>query len=95
MHPADAAARGIEDDDEIEVFNSRGSLKAWAHVSESAAPGTATLPEGWWSRYFLEGRGVNELTSSAVNPIHEVWYVPNIWAPSTGWKDCRCEVRRA
>jgi anaerobic selenocysteine-containing dehydrogenase len=94
MHPADAAVRGIADDDEVEVFNSRGRLTAWAHVSEAASPGTATLPEGWWSRYFLEGKGVNELTSSAVNPIHEIWYVPNMWAPSTGWKDCRCEVRR-
>ena len=95
LHPGDAAARGIADGDPIEVFNSRGSVKAWAHVHDAAGPGTATLPEGWWSRYFLEGKGVNELTSSAVNPIHEVWYVPNMWAPSTGWKDCRCEVRRA
>ncbi len=95
IHPQDAAARGIAEDDEIEVFNSRGLLTAWAHVSDAAKPGTATLPEGWWSRYFIEGKGVNELTSSAINPIHEVWYVPNMWAPSTGWKDCRCEVRRA
>jgi len=95
LHPDDAAARGIEEDDEIEVVNERGALKAWAHVSESAGVGTATLPEGWWHRYFLEGKGVNELTSSAINPIHEVHYVPNMWAPSTGWKDCRCEVRRA
>ena len=94
IHPDDAAPRGIEDGDPIEVFNSRGSVTAWAHVHDSAGPGTATLPEGWWSRYFLEGKGVNELTSSAINPIHEAWYVPNIWAPSTGWKDCRCEVRR-
>jgi anaerobic selenocysteine-containing dehydrogenase len=94
INPVDAEARGIADGDPIEVFNSRGSLKAWAHVHGSAGPGTATLPEGWWSRYFLEGKGVNELTSSAINPIHEVWYVPNMWAPSTGWKDCRCEVRR-
>jgi anaerobic selenocysteine-containing dehydrogenase len=95
INPADALARGIADEDEIEVVNSRGRLRAWAHVHESAGPGTATLPEGWWSRYFLQGKGVNELTSSAINPIHEVWYVPNMWAPSTGWKDCRCEVRRA
>ena len=94
LHPQDAAARGIADGDEIEVANTRGSLKAWAHVSDAAGIGTATLPEGWWHRYFIEGKGVNELTSSAVNPIHEVWYVPNMWAPSTGWKDCRCEVRR-
>ena len=64
-------------------------------MSDAAKLGTATLPEGWWSRYFIEGKGVNELTSSAINPIHEVWYVPNMWAPSTGWKDCRCEVHRA
>jgi anaerobic selenocysteine-containing dehydrogenase len=95
LHPDDAAARGIADDDEIEVSNERGSLKAWAQVSEAAGVGTATLPEGWWSRYFLEGKGVNELTSSAINPIHEIHYVGNMWAPSTGWKDCRCEVRRA
>jgi nitrate reductase alpha subunit len=95
LHPDDAAARGIADGDEIEVANDRGSLKAWAHVSDAAGAGTATLPEGWWQRYFLEGKGVNELTSSAINPIHEVHYVPNMWAPSTGWKDCRCEVRRA
>jgi hypothetical protein len=29
-----------------------------------------------------------------VNPIHEIHYFPNMWAPSTGWKDCRCEVTK-
>jgi hypothetical protein len=38
---------------------------------------------------------VNELISSAVNPIHEVHFVGNMWSPSTGWKDCRCEIRKA
>jgi anaerobic selenocysteine-containing dehydrogenase len=94
LHPDDAAARGIAEGDRIEVSNTRGRLEAWAHVADSARPGTATLPEGWWSRYFAAGKGVNELTSSAVNPIHEVHYVANMWAPSTGWKDCRCEIRR-
>jgi anaerobic selenocysteine-containing dehydrogenase len=70
-------------------------VRAWARVSEAQRPGSVTLYEGWWPRQFAAGRGVNELTSSAVNPIHEVHYVGNMWAPSTGWKDCRCEVRRA
>jgi hypothetical protein len=43
----------------------------------------------------MRGKGVNELTSSAVNPIHEVHFVGNMWAPSTGWKDCRCQVEKA
>jgi anaerobic selenocysteine-containing dehydrogenase len=95
IHPDDAASRSVGDGDQIEVFNGRGSCQAWAHVSEAARRGTATLPEGWWFRFFAAGKGVNELTASAVNPIHEVHFVPNMWSPSTGWKDCRCEVRRA
>lgn len=94
LHPVDARARGIRDGDEIDVFNGRGQLGAWAHVSEGARPGTATLHEGWWPRFFRSGKGVNELTTSEVNPIHEVHHVPNMWSPSTPWKDCRCEVRR-
>ncbi|HEU4921227.1 MAG TPA: molybdopterin-dependent oxidoreductase [Candidatus Limnocylindrales bacterium] len=94
LHPDDAAARDIGDGDPIRVHNTRGSLEAWAHVSEAAGRGTATLPEGWWSRYFGAGKGVNELTSSEVNPIHEVHFVANMWSPSTGWKDCRCEVEK-
>jgi anaerobic selenocysteine-containing dehydrogenase len=94
ISPRDAEERGIADGDEIEVKNDRGRVVAWAKVSEAAARGTATLTEGWWPRYFAAGKGVNELTSSAVNPIHEIHYVANMWSPSTGWKDCLCEVRR-
>jgi nitrate reductase alpha subunit len=95
IHPTDAAARGIGTGDPVEVVNTRGSIEAWAHLSEAELPGSVTLYEGWWPRQFRKGKGVNELTSSAVNPIHEIHYVANMWSPSTGWKDCRCEVRRA
>lgn len=95
IHPDDASARGLVDGDAVEIFNMRGSVECWAHVTEGARRGAVTLYEGWWPRQFLRGKGVNELTSSAVNPIHEVFNVPNMWAPSTGWKDCRVEVRRA
>ncbi|HEX8939770.1 MAG TPA: molybdopterin-dependent oxidoreductase [Candidatus Limnocylindrales bacterium] len=94
LAPADAAARSISEGDEVEVFNGRGRLRAWAHLSPGARPGSATLHEGWWPRYFAAGKGVNELTSSEVNPIHEVHFVANMWSPSTGWKDCRVEIRR-
>ncbi|HEY6014174.1 MAG TPA: molybdopterin dinucleotide binding domain-containing protein, partial [Candidatus Limnocylindrales bacterium] len=95
VSPQDAAARGIETGDEIRVFNTRGEVVAWAHVTPSEQPGSVTLYEGWWPRQFRKGKGVNELTSSAVNPIHEVHFVGNMWAPSTGWKDCRCEIEKA
>ena len=86
--------RGIATGDLIEVFNTRGAVQAWANVSDAQRPGAATLYEGWWPRQFRKGKGVNELTSSAVNPIHEVHFVGNMWAPSTGWKDCRCEIEK-
>jgi anaerobic selenocysteine-containing dehydrogenase len=94
LGPGDAEARDIATGDLIEVSNTRGSVRAWAHVTDAQLAGTATLYEGWWPRQFAAGKGVNELTSSAVNPIHEVHFVGNMWSPSTGWKDCRCEVRK-
>jgi anaerobic dimethyl sulfoxide reductase subunit A len=95
ISPPDAEARGIATGDPIRVWNTRGSVEAWAHVTEAEQPGSVTLYEGWWPRQFRKGKGVNELTSSAVNPIHEVHFVGNMWAPSTGWKDCRVEVAKA
>jgi anaerobic selenocysteine-containing dehydrogenase len=95
ISPVDAAARGLATGDPIRVWNTRGEVVAWTHVSESEQPGSVTLYEGWWPRQFKRGKGVNELTSSAVNPIHEVHFVGNMWAPSTGWKDCRCQVAKA
>ncbi len=95
MSPTDAFARDIRTGDEIRVFNTRGEVVAWAHVTPSEQAGSVTLYEGWWPRQFKRGKGVNELTSSEVNPIHEVHYVGNMWAPSTGWKDCRCEIEKA
>jgi anaerobic dimethyl sulfoxide reductase subunit A len=94
LHPETAADRGIAEGDLIELRNTRGAVRAWAHVTEAALPGTATLFEGWWTSQLGGGKGVNELTSSEVNPIHEIHFVPNMWAPSTAWKDCRCEVTR-
>jgi anaerobic selenocysteine-containing dehydrogenase len=95
ISPQDAFAREIATGDEVRVFNTRGEVVAWAHVTPAEQPGSVTLYEGWWPRQFKRGKGVNELTSSAVNPIHEVHFVGNMWAPSTGWKDCRCEIEKA
>lgn len=95
MHPDDARGRGIRDGDRVEVFNGRARTVAWAQVTEAHRPGSVTLYEGWWRGSFAEGKGVNELTTSDVNPIHEIHFVANMWSPSTPWKDCRCEVRRA
>jgi anaerobic selenocysteine-containing dehydrogenase len=94
ISPGDALARDIETGDQVRLWNTRGEVVAWAHVTPSEQPGSITLYEGWWPRQFARGKGVNELTSSEVNPIHEVHFVGNMWAPSTGWKDCRCDIEK-
>ena len=37
---------------------------------------------------------VGTTEEGAVDPIHEIHFLANMWSPSTGWKDCLCEVRR-
>ncbi len=44
----DAAARGIEDGDDIEVFNDRGALLLPSHVTTRIAPGVISVPQGAW-----------------------------------------------
>lgn len=55
VHPDDAAARGIEPEMPVRVFNDRGSFVASAVVSDDARPGVAVSPMGWWSRDWPEG----------------------------------------
>ena len=74
-------SRGIADGEIVEIANTRGALECWAHVTEGARKGAATLYEGWWPRQFRRGKGVNELTSSEVNPIHEIHFVPQHVGP--------------
>ena len=48
MHPADAAARGIQDGDIIRLFNSRGACLAGVRLSEDVRPGVVQLATGAW-----------------------------------------------
>ena len=47
-HPADAAARGIEDGDIVRLFNERGACLASAVLHEGIRPGVIELPTGAW-----------------------------------------------
>ena len=55
ISPADAAARQIEDGQEVRLLNERGVLQARAHVTERVPAGTVWMRDGW--------TGLNCLTS--------------------------------
>ena len=50
MHPDDAQARGLEQNDVVRIFNELGEVHCPLAVTPSIRPGTVSLPKGIWRR---------------------------------------------
>ena len=50
MHPDDARARGLEENDIVRIFNELGEVHCPLTVASSIRPGTVSLPKGIWRR---------------------------------------------
>lgn len=48
LHPADAAARGLQPGMRVRVYNARGTIAAGLAVSDGVAPGVAVMATGAW-----------------------------------------------
>ncbi|MFH1652297.1 MAG: molybdopterin-dependent oxidoreductase [Chloroflexota bacterium] len=57
LHPGDAKARGIKDDDLIEVFNDRGKVVMPAYVTSRIMPGLVVIHHG--GKYVPDESGVD------------------------------------
>jgi anaerobic selenocysteine-containing dehydrogenase len=55
MHPGDAAARGLSDNDLVRVFNDLGEVHCTLAVVASVRPGMVSLPKGIWRRSTRNG----------------------------------------
>lgn len=68
VNAQDAAERGIEDGDLVELFNDRGTVIAGAVVSDDIMPGVVSIYEGGWPQLDSKGRCnsglVNFITST-------------------------------
>jgi anaerobic selenocysteine-containing dehydrogenase len=69
MHPADSAARAINEGDAIRVFNDLGEVHCHAHVTAEMRPGTVSLPKGLWARSTLNGATSNALVPDSLTDI--------------------------
>jgi anaerobic selenocysteine-containing dehydrogenase len=69
IHPADAAARGIEDGCRVRAFNERGSCELWAVVTTRARLGVVVSPSVWWNKHSPGGANVNQLTSQKLTDM--------------------------
>jgi anaerobic selenocysteine-containing dehydrogenase len=64
---ADAAARGIDDGDDVEVVNGRASVRFAARVGDRVPAGVIAAPSGWWASHSPSGLSVNALTADGLS----------------------------
>jgi anaerobic selenocysteine-containing dehydrogenase len=69
IHPEDAAARGVEEGDEVRVFNALGEMRCPAHVSPHVRPGTVAYPKGVWRRSVTRGWTSNALVPDTLTDL--------------------------
>ena len=69
IHPIDAVARHIADDDTVRVFNDRGHYHCRARVSTRARAGVVNGLGVWWRKLGLNGTNVNQLTSQNLTDL--------------------------
>jgi anaerobic selenocysteine-containing dehydrogenase len=66
LHPDDAAARRVEDGDDVLVANARGWCRLRAVITDDVLPGMAVSPKGRWASKSPDGRNVNWVTPDAI-----------------------------
>jgi anaerobic selenocysteine-containing dehydrogenase len=69
LHPDDARCRGLEDDDEVRVWNAGGEVVCRVQVGAWTRPGTAVLPKGLWRRHTLNGLTANALAPDSLSDL--------------------------
>jgi anaerobic selenocysteine-containing dehydrogenase len=69
MNPADAAARGISDHDEVRIFNDLGEVRCRARISDWMRDGVCGLPKGAWRHSSRNGQTATALCPPHVNEV--------------------------
>jgi anaerobic selenocysteine-containing dehydrogenase len=69
IHPADSAARHIEEGDSVRIFNDLGEVHCEALVTPEVPAGTIALPKGLWARSTFNGGTANALVPDSLTDI--------------------------
>jgi anaerobic dimethyl sulfoxide reductase subunit A len=73
INPLDASARGIQDGNDVRVFNDRGEIVLPCRITVRIMPGVVDIPQGAWYKPNLDGvdygGNVNVLTSHRWTPF--------------------------
>lgn len=94
INKVDAKKRNIKDGDFVEIYNNRGKVSGYAVISgKGSSEGSITFEQGWWSKY-TQNESFNSLLYPWVKPIHEIYFLPGMWTPTTCWNESLVEVRK-
>ncbi len=99
LNPGDALARGIGDDDPVEVYNDLGSLTVAAKVSASVRPGQLILYASWEQYLYRDWKDGTWVEPGMVKWLHFVGgyghlgYSPRQWQPIQSDRVYRVDVR--
>ncbi|MEN3364868.1 MAG: hypothetical protein V7606_2142 [Burkholderiales bacterium] len=69
IHPIDAANRGIENGEQVRIYNGRGSFVAKARVTDRARQGLVVGLSIWWKKFAADGKNANEVTSQRLTDM--------------------------
>jgi anaerobic selenocysteine-containing dehydrogenase len=69
MHPSDAAARGLAQDDPVRVFNDLGEVQCPVALNKEMRPGTVSLPKGLWRKSTYNGSTSNALVPDSLTDL--------------------------
>lgn len=84
IHPQDAAARHLNDGEDVRIFNNRGAFVMPLKISPNVPPGTVATFWGWWDKLSGGKGNVNNVTSAALTDL----------GGGGTFYDCRVEVER-
>jgi anaerobic selenocysteine-containing dehydrogenase len=69
MHPADAQARGLSQDDPVRIFNDLGEVHVPVALNRDIRPGTISLPKGLWRKSTYNGSTSNALVPDSLTDL--------------------------
>jgi anaerobic selenocysteine-containing dehydrogenase len=69
MHPSDAAARGLAQDDPVRVFNDLGDVHVSVSLNPEMSAGTVSLPKGLWRKSTYNGSTANALAPDTLTDL--------------------------
>jgi anaerobic selenocysteine-containing dehydrogenase len=69
MHPDDAHVRGLEDGDDVRIFNELGEVQCALNVTPAVRPGIVSLPKGLWRRSTKNGYTTTALVPDTLTDL--------------------------